>query len=97
MHRAGEVHTRGARLLNECTTKEVSLRTYWGVDLLWSRKPGTQDATVNLSQARPNILPQILLTGCFLRTEVRGDFNIQGTNIFKSGSMNVKIIPDFCS
>jgi hypothetical protein len=24
------VHARGARLLNECTTKEVSLRTYWG-------------------------------------------------------------------
>ena len=36
-HRAGErhaVHAHGARLLNECTTKEVSLRTYWGVDLL---------------------------------------------------------------
>ena len=34
MQRTPTVHTRSARLLNKCTTIKVSLRTYWGVDLL---------------------------------------------------------------
>ena len=33
---------------------------------LWAQSVLFRAATANLSQARPNILPQIFLTGCFL-------------------------------